>query len=489
MMEYIIIGLLLLVLIALIILIIKGSKANTFKDNDLNEFKTLSAKAIDDSISRLNDRLDEKLKGHLEIINEKNNSLATNIDKSLANLGLKLDKSLNEIKGIKDDTLKALGEINKSLSAFSEKLIGVTNKANNEVKEKLTLEMREFNNQVKATMNEFNKSIKENIKEFNESTKEKLVAMAETLNTNLKNIREDNNEKLEKINTTVGEKLEKTLEGRLKQSFDNVINQIQGVDKAIGEIKGLASDVGSLKTVLTNVKTKGIVGEVILGNIIREVLTVDQYAENIATKKHSSDRVEFAIKMPGSNDEFIYLPVDSKLPLEPYHKIKDGMELGNPEMIKEGRKELRNSIKKYAKDIKDKYIDVPNTTDFAIMFLPIEGLYIEVLDMGLFEELQREFKINVAGPTTLTAILNSLALGFKTLIIQKKSSDVFKLLGAVKTEFAKFAETLEKTQKKVGEASSELDKLVGTRTRMINSKLKSIESLGESESKLLLESE
>ena len=191
--------------------------------------------------------------------------------------------------------------------------------------------------------------------------------------------------------------------------------------------------------------------------------------------------------MPGQDDEVIYMPVDSKLPLEDYHKIKEGMESGNPDMIKEGRNKLRQSIRKYAKDIKDKYIDVPNTTDFGIMFLPIEGLNIEALDMGLFEEIQRDYKVNLAGPTTLTAILNALQMGFKTLIIQKKSADVFKLLGAVKTEFSKFADVLQKTQKKVGEASDELDKLVGTRTRMIQSKLSSIENLDEEETNKLLD--
>ena len=266
-----------------------------------------------------------------------------------------------------------------------------------------------------------------------------------------------------------------------------MIEQIGGVNKAIGEIKGLANDVGSLKTVLTNVKTKGIVGEVILGNIISDILTVGQYEENCVTKEKSKERVEFAIKMPSDDNSFIYLPIDSKLPLESYHKIKEAMDNGNPELIKEGRNELRFAIRRYAKDINTKYIDVPNTTDFAIMFLPIEGLYIEALNMGLFEEIQREFKVNLAGPTTLTAILNSLQMGFKTLAIQKKSSDVFKLLGAVKTEFEKFAKTLQKAQQKVDEASNELDTLVGTRTRMIQSKLRSIEYLDEEESKELLE--
>ena len=227
----------------------------------------------------------------------------------------------------------------------------------------------------------------------------------------------------------------------------------------------------------------------ILGNIISEILTVSQYEENVVTKTKSNDRVEFAVKLPRKDDGFIYLPIDSKLPLESYNKIKEGMDKGNPELIKNGRNDLKQALKKYAKDVNTKYIDVPNTTDFAIIFLPFEGLYIEALNLGLFEEIQREYKVTLAGPTTLTALLNSLQMGFKTLAIQKKSSDVFKLLGAVKTEFSKFAETLQKAQKKVDEASNELDNLVGTRTRMIQSKLKTIEYLDNEESKDLIEQE
>ena len=346
-----------------------------------------------------------------------------------------------------------------------------------------------FNKMLKDN-NEQDEKIKEKLtqelKEFTKNTKEELEKINLTLEKQLKEIREDNTKKLDKINESINDKLEKTLEGKLKQSFDNVIEQIGGVNKAIGEIKGLANDVGSLKTVLTNVKTKGIVGEVILGNIIGDILTVGQYEENVITKDKSKDRVEFAIKLPSTDDSHIYLPIDSKLPLESYNKIKDGMDQGRPDLIKEGRIELRNAIKKYAKEVNSKYIDVPNTTDFAIIFLPIEGLYIEALNLGLFEEVQKEYHINLAGPTTLTAILNSLQMGFKTLAIQKKSSDVFKLLGAVKTEFNKFAETLQKAQKKVDEASSELDTLVGTRTRMLQSKLRTIEYLDDAETKELL---
>ena len=394
---------------------------------------TLSKLDLEDIKKVVNDTTNEKLENQTRLLKESNNLLFRSLE-------------------IKFDNLEKL--TNKTYKDLNEKL-----------KEKLSKEL----------------------KEFTVTTKEELNKINLTLEKELKEIREDNTKKLDKINESVNEKLEKTLEGKLKQSFDNVIEQIGGVNKAIGEIKGLANDVGSLKTVLTNVKTKGIVGEVILGNIISDILTVGQYEENCVTKEKSKERVEFAIKMPSDDNSFIYLPIDSKLPLESYHKIKEAMDNGNPELIKEGRSELKQSIRKYAKDINTKYIDVPNTTDFAIMFLPIEGLYIEALNMGLFEEIQREFKVNLAGPTTLTAILNSLQMGFKTLAIQKKSSDVFKLLGAVKTEFEKFAKTLQKAQQKVDEASNELDTLVGTRTRMIQSKLRSIEYLDEEESKELLE--
>ena len=324
------------------------------------------------------------------------------------------------------------------------------------------------------------------IKEFDKSMNLAFRQLKEDVNNDLEKIRKDNSEKIDKINETVNEKLEKTLEGKLKQSFDTVVEQIGGVNKAIGEIKGLANDVGSLKKVLTNVKTKGIVGEVILGNIIREILTPNQYEENIVLKANSKDPVEFAVKMP-NGDGFIYLPIDSKFPLESYHKIKDAMEAGDADALKENRKILAVRLKTFAKQISDKYIDITKTTDFGIMFLPIEGLYIEALELGLFDEIQREYKITLAGPTTLTAILNSLQMGFKTLAIQQKSADVFKLLEAIKAEFNRFAQTLEKTQKKIGEAGSELDALVGTRTKKIQSKLKNITEISYDDARLILD--
>ena len=227
-----------------------------------------------------------------------------------------------------------------------------------------------------------------------------------------------------------------------------------------------------------------MLGEVILGNIISEFLTSGQFEENYATKKGSSERVEFAIKLPGQNDDAVYLPVDSKFPYESYSIINES---ANIDEITEARKTLRSNLLKYAKDVSEKYIDVPNTTDFAVIFLPLEGLFLEALNMKLFEEIQSKYKVNLTGPTTFTAFISSLNMGFRTLMIQKKSADVFKILGAVKTEFSKFATALEATQKKVNLAANELDTLVGTRTRMMNSKLKSIDALDEVSAKDLLE--
>lgn len=319
-------------------------------------------------------------------------------------------------------------------------------------------------------------------------TKERLDNIDNNVSKSLGDIRRENSEKLIEIQKAVDEKLQKTLDDRLKTSFDSVVTQIGNVNKAIGEIRSIADDVGSLKNILSNVKTKGIAGEVILGSIIGEILSPDQYETNCATKVGSRDVVEFAIKIP-SGDSYIYLPVDSKFPLEAYNKLKDATDLADKALIESARKDLARQIKNEAKTIASKYIDVPNTTDFAIMFLPTESLYIEAIEMGLFEECQREFRVNIAGPTTLSAIINALRLGFNSLEIQKRSSEVFKLLGAVKTEFEKFAEALSSAQRKLNLAGDEIENLVGTRTRQMQKKLKEIGSLSPEEAKSIIDSE
>jgi DNA recombination protein RmuC len=285
---------------------------------------------------------------------------------------------------------------------------------------------------------------------------------------------------------TVDEKLQNTLEEKMNKSFELVNQRLEQVYKGLGEMQQLAVGVGDLKKVLTNVKTRGIVGEIHLGAILSEILPPEQYDENVATKKNSKNVVEFAVKLPADDDSFIYLPIDSKFPGDTYAALRDAIEEGDKEKIALAAKTLATTIKNEAKDIRDKYIDPPNTTEFAIMFLPFEGLYSEVVNRGLVEELQRRYKVNVAGPSTMAALLNSLQMGFKTLAVQKRSAEVWNILGAVKTEFDKFNDVLVATQQRINQANNELDKLVGVRTRQIRRKLSNVQKLEDNNSVLEL---
>ena len=301
----------------------------------------------------------------------------------------------------------------------------------------------------------------------------------------------ENIRQLDNIRETVDEKLQKTLEERISQSFKTVSDRLEQVHKGLGEMQTLASGVGDLKKVLSNVKTRGILGEIQLGSILEQILSPEQYEENVKTRASGNERVEFAVKMPGSGDDFVYLPIDAKFPGDTYEALMNAYETGDKALVDAASKNLENAVKKAAKDIHDKYIEPPYTTDFAIMFLPFEGLYAEVVKSGLTEKLQRDYKVNIAGPTTMAALLNSLQMGFKTLAIQKRSSEVWKVLAAAKTEFGKFQIVIEKTQQRLNQANEELDKLVGVRTRSINRTLKSISDMGDGEdsSKYLLDEE
>lgn len=289
---------------------------------------------------------------------------------------------------------------------------------------------------------------------------------------------------LDEMRQTVDEKLQKTLEEKMNKSFSLVNERLEQVYKGLGEMQTLAVGVGDLKKVLSNVKTRGILGEIQLGAILSEILTKEQYEENIATKKGSKNVVEFAIKLPSDGAGTVYLPVDSKFPGDTYSALRDAVESCDKQRIESAQKALVQRIKGEAKDIHDKYIDPPNTTEFAIMFLPFEGLYSEVVNMGLVEVLQREYKVNIAGPSTMAALLNSLQMGFKTLAVQKRSAEVWKILGGVKTEFDKFNDVLVMTQQRLDQANKELDKLVGVRTRQIQRQLKDVESVNLSEQNL-----
>lgn len=317
------------------------------------------------------------------------------------------------------------------------------------------------------------------LKTFSMENEQKLENIRSTVEKKLTYMQEDNNKQLENIRTTVDEKLQNTLENKLNKSFETVSKQLQQVYKGLGEMQNLAVGVGDLKKVLSNVKTRGILGEIQLSAILKEILSPEQYEENVATKKGSRNVVEFAIKLPADDDSFVYLPIDSKFPGDTYAKLVDAMNSGNKEEIEVCSKNLLRTIKSEAKDIHDKYISPPNTTEFAIMFLPFEGLYAEVVNRGMVEVLQREYKVNVAGPSTMGALLNSLQLGFKTLAVQKRSAEVWQILNDVKREFDTFADVLEKTQARLNQANTELDKLVGVRTRKIQSQLSKVQKLEE----------
>ena len=331
-------------------------------------------------------------------------------------------------------------------------------------------------------LQQFGERVRHSLLDLSNVQREKLSELSQRQDELLKNTEQ----RLEKIRETVDEKLQKTLETRLGQSFDLVSTQLQAVQKGLGEMQSLASGVGDLKRVLTNVKSRGLLGEYQLQAILENILSPDQYVSNAAVTG-TRERVEFAIKMPGQAEE-IYLPIDSKFPQEAYLRLVDALEIADKALVDQYRLELIKAVKKSAADIFNKYIHPPQTTDFAILFLPMESLYAEVLrEPGLAQYLQQEYKVIVTGPTTLSAILNSLQMGFRTLAIQKRSSEVWQVLGAIKTEFGKFGVLLERTQKKLNEANSELDKLVGVRTRIIQRKLKEVQELPEGESTRYLE--
>ncbi len=342
--------------------------------------------------------------------------------------------------------------------------------------ETLTKKAKDDREELRTTLKDFEASFSKNVEAFNTLQKEKFDQMKVKQEEMIKTTEL----RLERMRETVDEKLHKTLEERLGKSFEMVTKQLLVVQKGLGEMQTIASGVGDLKKVLTNVKTRGVLGEIQLGNILEEIMAPEQYASNVKTKKGSDALVEYAVKLPGKtpDEKPVYLPIDAKFPQEDYIRLQSAYEAGDTAAVEVSLKALVQSVKKFAKEIADKYIDPPHTTDFGIMFLPVEGLFAEVVRQpDTIAFLQREYKIVVTGPTTLAAMLNSLQMGFKTLAIQKRSSEVWKVLASVKKEFSTFGGVLEKAQKKINEANNEIENLVGTRTRMMQSKLRNVEQL------------
>ncbi|WP_416338509.1 DNA recombination protein RmuC [Lentimicrobium sp.] len=377
----------------------------------------------------------------------------------------------------KELTAKTVEQLEKITAKVEEKLNAISQQSQSEAKQ-----MREA---VEKVIKDFQASFDKNVESFNSLQREKFGQLEEKQ----QKLVESTEKKLEEMRITVDEKLQKTLSERLGQSFELVGKQLESVQKGLGEMQTLAQDVGGLKRVLSNVKMRGGFGEVQLAMLLEQVLAPEQYEANVMTKKSSSDVVEFAIKLPGKDDITgqVWLPVDAKFPRDAYEQLQNAYENGDVLHVETAQKMLEATIKKMAKDISEKYIDPPATTDFAIMFLPFEGIYAEVVrKASLLEELQRSYKVIVTGPTTLAAILNSLQMGFRTLAIQKRSSEVWKILGAVKKEFENFGGMLEKAQKNIQTASNQIDEVMGKRTRAIQRKLKGVEVLGEAEAQLFL---
>lgn len=321
---------------------------------------------------------------------------------------------------------------------------------------------------------------------FTAETTQNLENIRQTVDKNLTAMQADNNKKLDDMRQIVDEKLQKTLSERMNESFKLVNERLEQVYKGLGEMQTLAQGVGDLKKVLTNVKSRGILGEIQLGAILEDILAPEQYATNVATSPGSRNVVEYAVKLPVEDGGFVYLPIDSKFPGDTYANLRDAYEQGARDQIDACAKTLVQTLKSEAKDIRDKYVDPPHTTDFGIMFLPFEGLYAEAVNRGMVETLQHDYHVNIAGPSTMAALLNSLQMSFRTIAIQKRSGEVWNVLGAVKTEFDKFETVLAQTQTRIDQASRELDKLVGTRTRAIRRRLKSVTELTETESQAVL---
>ena len=520
------------VLIVFVIIKLSGSKGTEFEEH----FEKTSSKlesSMQDSLSRLKQELSASTSQSMESMGsmlsqsqsqssklqqenvqiltssvstqlkqfeERLKTLESTNQQKLEETGRTISQSMNQSSKLQQENVQILANsVSTQLKQFEERL--KTLESTNQQK------LEETGRTISQSMNQSSKlqlenvqilasSVSTQLKQFEERLKtlestnqQKLEDMRTTMTQHLDLLQKDNAQKLENIRTTVDEKLQKTLEEKMTNSFQLVSQRLEEVYKGLGEMQNLAAGVGDLKKVLSNVKTRGILGEIQLGAILSEILSPEQYDTEVPTIPGSRDHVEFAVKLPAAeNGDFIYLPVDSKFPGDTFAALQDAYSSSDSEAVKSAKKQLEAVIKKCAKDISTKYISPPYTTNFGILFLPFEGLYAEVVNMGLVESLQRDFHVNIAGPSTMAAMLNALQMGFRTLQIQKRSSEVWQVLGAVKTEFEKFDTVLVSAQKRLRMLDDDLTKLVTTRTNSINRKLRSVEQLDEATAEKILDS-
>lgn len=501
-------GLLIAVLVLLVVSIalqFRKSSVGLFTDK-LKEIETQMLRfesALDRTEKSIKDEFQRNRQESNQTAKENREELAKTLQ-AFAESNTSNNKQLNDLIHQRfDDFGKQQSEINqqftdrnKETKEAIEKQLLESNKISRENREELANSLKAFGEANSASNKDLSELIRIKFGDFskqqadlNQLSTQTIKDVKDTIEKQLKEIRNDNALQLNEMRKTVDEKLQVTLEKRLGESFKQVSERLEEVHKGLGEMQTIASGVGDLKKVLSNVKTRGVLGEYQLENILEQLLTPDQYAKNVATKKGSQANVEFAIKLPGKdNDEVVWMPVDSKFPIESYQLLLEAYDEGTKETIDNAIKILLRAVESFAKDISTKYIDPPHTTDFAIMFLPVESLYAEILrHPGLFETLQRKYRITVTGPTTLSALLNSLQMGFRTLAVQKRSSEVWKILEAVKTEFDKFSDQLDKVDKQLSVASRSLNDLRVTRTNVMSRKLKDVGTLDAKEVSSVLE--
>lgn len=475
----IILGLITILLIVNIILTIKGRKKEEV--SELNEIKNSITSLVQDLKDTEKNLKDEFTTNRKETA-ENSKSLREEISNQLSEF----------IKTFSSQLTSLTRSIEEKFTSFQTNIDTNNKDSRKELKENL----ESFKNELNNALKDFKENLRDNFTDFNKqqqtqnvANSEKLDAIKKTLETSIKNLQEGNEKKLEEMRNTVDEKLQKTLEERLSRSFEMVSKNLESVQKGLGEMHQLAVGVGDLKKVLSNVKTRGILGEIQLSNILEQLLSPEQYEINIITKKGTNNRVEFAIKIPQQNQDnkVLLMPIDSKFPIEDYYTLLAAYEAGDLASAEAAGKALENAIKKAAKDIHEKYINPPDTSEIGLLFLPIEGLYAEAVRRpALMEMLQREYQIILTGPTTLSAILSTISFGYKTMALEQRSGEIKKTLSAVKTEFGKFGDVLKKAQEKINKASEDIDELVGTRTKKINAKLKSFEELPATETNLIL---
>jgi DNA recombination protein RmuC len=496
-MEMMLLASILLLVVVVVILLFRNAGKNSINQASLETpFKQLESVLREElrlnreELSRQNKESREELNHTLRESRKETNEALEKLNKenqsAIEKLALKLDERLlmliekNEaqLRQNRDDLVKGLKEFGESSEQRSARMNKLLEEKLLAIHEQVRIDGLQIRDSLSKSLKEFQETFDKNVRSFNDLQREKFS----DLDKRQQELVLNTEKKLEQVRETVDEKLQKTLNERLGQSFETVGKQLIAVQEGLGEMRTIAQDVGGLKKVLSNVKQRGGVGEIQLEMLLDQILAPDQYEKNVKTKHGSSELVEFAVKLPGKDEDrsVMYLPMDAKFPKDAYDQLVTAYEQNDPAMIDAANKNIEHVIKKMARDIRDKYLDPPNTTDFGIMFLPFEAIYAEVVRRShLLEQLLREYKVVVTGPATLAAILNSLQVGFRTLALQKRSSEVWAILGAVKNEFEKFGGMLEKAQKSIDSAGNTINELMGKRTKAINRKLREIQSLPE----------